>query len=359
MEAKIEALRCNNDKDYIIYPKTHVQAIYDNENNRLDNILKTLKPVGVMHMDSEMAVFPASPVLDADKLDGKLPEYYATAESVMSVTEKISNSNILINPDFRINQRGLSTYTRLSTDRMYTVDRWEIGMNDMVSVTDASIIYTPGSGNFFRQAVYNYSDYKGKPLTLSAELQNITGGSFKLILDDGVNKYETVITKAGIYTTIGSISKNSSHIWVYISGDAGQSVNIKWIKLEVGDSPTIFIQPEKINELQKCRFFYREIGGKYPITTERIGGLYTHVSFEKMRVNPTIMLKNNDINTAQGFSVIGINNGSVEGGFMFDVTAYNNKYMQINAIKANHGLDYNKYMISAHTNYLCLDAEIY
>lgn len=359
VEAKIEILR-NSENDYIVYPQTHVQAIYDNENNRLDNILKTLKPVGVMHMDSKMEVFPASPVLDADKLNGKFPEYYATNESVMSVTEKISNSNILINSDFRINQRGLSTYTRLSTDRMYTVDRWEIGMNDMVSVSDASIIYTPGNGNFFRQAIYNYSDYKGKTLTLSVELQNITGGSFKLTLDDGVNKYETVTTNAGVYTTTGSISENASHIWVYISGDAGQSVNVKWAKLEMGNAFTKFVSPERMNEIEKCRYFYREIDFNKRIDYYTENSVIAVINDIYMRTYPTLKFKNSDFNTNTGTSVKNSNGGALYNGFTFSITPRNDYHsFEVVGTRENHGLKYDVCIGVRSANPICLDAEIY
>ena len=39
----------------------------------------------------------------------------------------ISNPNLLINPDFKINQRGQDTYSK-SSGSMYSVDRWKIWM---------------------------------------------------------------------------------------------------------------------------------------------------------------------------------------------------------------------------------------
>ena len=39
---------------------------------------------------------------------------------------KFSNPNLLINPDFKINQRGNSTYSSTNSKKIYTVDRWNI-----------------------------------------------------------------------------------------------------------------------------------------------------------------------------------------------------------------------------------------
>ena len=94
---------------------------------------------------------------DKEKLDG----IYSTlnthiADQVKHITAEerekwnavnYSNPNLLINPDFRINQRGLTEYT----DSGYTVDRWSMTSGAMkVSINDAGnlVISRTASGGY-------------------------------------------------------------------------------------------------------------------------------------------------------------------------------------------------------------------
>ena len=53
---------------------------------------------------------------------------------------KFSNPNLLINPDFKVNQRGLTTYNESD----YSFDRWKI-YNTTVNKLDNGIGYKGGS----------------------------------------------------------------------------------------------------------------------------------------------------------------------------------------------------------------------
>lgn len=321
-------------------------------------------PDGVTYIknEDEGEFIPPLPT-DADMLGGKLPEYYVSADSVI-------NGNLLINGDFNINQRGQTVYTANGTSgSLYTVDRFCISnssscIGDTLTLNGTGTISystnTYGAG--LSQYLTDFGKYRGSQLVLSCNIISLSG-TFSLYFDFGEAMVNVPDIGLGLSYVTAIVPENAMKLGcrlVNLSTAGTQaSAEIEWMKLEPGKEPTPFMPIPESKEIEACRYFYREIGGKYPITTERTGGLYTHLSFENMRVNPTITLKNNDINTVQGFAVMDMGSGAVAGGFTFDATAYNNKYIQINATKVNHGLDYKKYMISAHTNYLCLDAEIY
>ena len=56
----------------------------------------------------------------------------------LALTNDISNPNLLINPDFKINQRGQSTYS-ISPGSGYTVDRWKLWNGTLTVNSDGTI----------------------------------------------------------------------------------------------------------------------------------------------------------------------------------------------------------------------------
>ena len=130
----------------------------------------------------------------------------------------VANPNLLINPDFKINQRAVSG--TFSDAGKYFVDRWKL---DSGTVT----VHTNGT------------------LTLN--------GTMSQILENAAGTDVTASVSAG------AAAYDDSTKTFTITGDGAV---ISWVKLERGGIATAFVPPDPAMEQMKCyRFFYR-VGGK-------------------------------------------------------------------------------------------------
>ena len=124
-----------------------------------------------------------------------------------------SNPNLLDNPDFKINQRGVSgTITAAG----YFVDRWKL-KSGSVTVND------------------------NKTLTLN--------GTIEQILENAAGTNVTASSNAG------TISYNNSTKTFSLTG---QNITVSWVKLELGNKATPFVPPSPSKEFIKCLYYYEK-----------------------------------------------------------------------------------------------------
>ena len=167
---------------------------------------------------------------------------------------KFSNPNLLINPDFRINQRGKSEYAyQASGATKYTVDRFRVVFLNVKTASDGLILNANGTnedGGYISQVLEDA--VKGDTILsfkVSAVVGNIEFGNLNSEGDG--NKLS--VSSDGTYTVKGS---NTKKVIVHLL--KGSSCKIEWIKLEQGSIATPFIATNLAEELVKCkRFFYR------------------------------------------------------------------------------------------------------
>lgn len=162
---------------------------------------------------------------------------------------KFSNPNLLTNPDFKINQRGKSTYS--STGAGGTVDRW-VGTNVKTVVnSDGTVTVSSLSGvGYYTQ--HEESISYGKH-TYSIYVQAITGTVKALYKSKDSNDIELGTLKQGLNTFTSSDDGFKSF---FLSIAGGSSVTLKYAKVEQGTVATSFIAPNRADELIKCcRFF--------------------------------------------------------------------------------------------------------
>lgn len=132
----------------------------------------------------------------------------------IATTENISNPNLLTNPDFSINQRGISG--AFSDTGKYFVDRWRL-VSGTVTVNSDGTLTLDGS--------------------ICQPLENAAGANVTASVSAGTAVYDDT---AKTFTITGN-------------GDV-----ISWAKLETGSAATDFSPPDPAAELMKCyRFFYR------------------------------------------------------------------------------------------------------
>lgn len=163
---------------------------------------------------------------------------------------KFSNPNLLINPDFKINQRGKSTYS--STGAGATVDRW-LGTNVKTVVnSDNTVTVSSLSGTgYYTQHEENISYGKH---TYSIYVQAITGTVKAFYKSKDSKDIELGTLKQGL-NTFTSVDDGFKSFFLSIAG--GSSVTLKYAKVEQGAVATAFIAPNMAEEITKCKRYFQ------------------------------------------------------------------------------------------------------
>lgn len=195
---------------------------------------------------------------------------------------KFNNPNLLINPDFKINQRGKNTY-----DSQYSVDRWKI-YNALYNVSTKNLSNPNSSdGNF----VQTFENPLNGTYTITVYCSSVTGvanftfGGENVIVDKEVGD----LKKGNNIVTIKATNLNFIGVLV----KSGASVNIDYIKLEQGTVATPFVAPNPAEELIKCQRYYVKTVGELRAYTNAGTSFGVTVNLPtKMRTKPTININN-------------------------------------------------------------------
>lgn len=162
--------------------------------------------------------------------------------------DAFSNPNLLINPDFKINQRGATSYESLG----YSVDRWKIWNVTVTPSTSGGITvkndkYT--DTGTFQQYLENATEGDS---TLSCYVTSVSG-TVTMVADDN----SQVVLKQGLNVVHTSASTKAFTIFL----NRGTSITLKWAKLEQGKYATAFVHPIYSEEYQKCMWYFQPITG--------------------------------------------------------------------------------------------------
>ena len=231
------------------------------------------------------------------------------------VDNVLSNPNLLINGDFRVNQRGQNSYT---TNNKYTVDRWlnRTGCNVSVTSQNAGTPTLTSSGGSFNgifQSLENTTiqTLLGKTVTLSIKLLNISVSSdaFVRLAISNATSASAVgtllgyidITTSGIHSVTTTLPSSLANSYLNISvGFPDVSVNtdtcqIEYVKLEVGETATQFSPRLYVEELAMCQRYYCRYNAStsYHVFSvgyiKQAGQAHTYFPFKvSMRTPPTI-----------------------------------------------------------------------
>lgn len=256
---------------------------------------------------------------------------------------KFSNPNLLINPDFKINQRGNSTYS--STGAGATVDRW-LGTNVKTVVnSDNTVSVTSLSGTGYYTQHEESISY-GKH-TYSIYVQAITGTVKAFYKSKDSKDVELGALKQGL-NTFTSLDDGFKTFFLSIAG--GSSVTLKYAKVEQGTVATSYIAPNPIEEYPKCQRYFQYIPKLYcvPLVYTRDLISVSEKFFQatsgnlptEMRTTPTLTYK------ALGQS----DNSTFTGSASFELTS-----KSIDTVTLDRGIS--NFTITI--NGITLDAEIY
>ncbi len=181
-----------------------------------------------------------------------------------SAWDGLSNPNLLINPDFRVNQRGQNEY---STG--YTVDRWySPGKCSAAPISGGVKLTSTVTASSTTHAFWQDFEFPLPPgkYTLSLKAADVTGVWAARIrtvtaAGDYVDSYYTPRLQAGINSVTVDLS-DSEYISAVSIGfnkgtEAGNSLKLAWAKLEGGSLATPFVPPDPATELAKCQRYYQ------------------------------------------------------------------------------------------------------
>ena len=229
---------------------------------------------------------------------------YSDLENIPTDIAKIgnlSNPNLLINPNFAINQRGQASYTGLK----YSVDRWKNSYGTLELLTNGEIKHTSSSTwQGVAQYIENPSRLAGKTVTISAMGRGDGATAFRIYLyyQIGNNARVTVCTAHTTATTNTIISArgtlpeditDSDKVYFMLyNSTANTSFYCKWAKLEIGSVATEFSPPSIAEELPKCQRYYQRYNFQnnmpLPLGIARNEQTVSiNFNIPKLRTNPT------------------------------------------------------------------------
>lgn len=165
---------------------------------------------------------------------------------------KFSNPNLLINPNFKINQRGQATYETSGASQIYSVDRWRLGKGKVTVNSDGTVTVTATGGTTNEEGYYQQQleNAISGAYTVSMEVVSISGTA-RIAIDGEWQNVKSGLNVFHGITGIGSVDLQLA---------IGSIITLKWVKLEQGSIATPFVAPNPTEELTKC-YRYKYVGG--------------------------------------------------------------------------------------------------
>lgn len=261
---------------------------------------------------------------------------------------KFSNPNLLINPDFKINQRGSTIYTT-----GYTVDRWRITSATLNATTKTLSNSNSASGTFLQSL-------ENKPtgtFTVTLDVTSVTG-TVKFSWKDG-STYKTGVTiSKGLNTYTFTAS---SLTWVGIDIASGASVQLNYMKLEESSVATPFIKPNKAEELAKCQYYTVVFEPWRTILNANTDSSVINIDTRcKMRTKPTISYITLKSGTANQFNFVSILSSKAYFALKTNNwTSFIDSKNEVIVVNTGSGISSGAFGQVTFDNSLMLDAEIY
>ncbi len=181
------------------------------------------------------------------------------------------NPYLLINPDFLVNQRGQDEYSS-----GYTVDGWYIEGNkcsvrpnaDGILITSA--INPDSNTHAFWQKIENPLAPGKYTLSLNVlEVSGVWAARIRTVNASGdyIDSYYTSLLHKGVNKVSVDLSEgeyiSAVSVGINKGTEAGNSLKLAWVKLEIGGDATAFVPPDPATELVKCQRYFVRFGTRY------------------------------------------------------------------------------------------------
>ena len=262
--------------------------------------------------------------------------------------KKFSNPNLLINPNFEINQRGSTTYTT-----GYTVDRWKVAGATLNAKTKTLSNSNSSCGTLLQ---YLEGSNAGT-FTITLNAISVTGTVYFSWKDGTTYKRGATITK-GINTYTFSAS---SLTCVGIEVAAGASVQLDYLKLEQGSVATHFVTPNKAEELAKCQYYTVVFEPWRTILNANTDSSVINIDTRcKMRTKPTVSYITLKSGTANQFNFVSILSSKAYLALKTNNwTSFIDSKNEVVVVNTGSGISSGAFVQVTFDNNLMLDAEIY
>ena len=229
--------------------------------------------------------------------------------------------NLLINPFFKVNQRGNASYTGI----VPTVDCWGSNSTTLtVQVTDDGVLLSGTGYDYLRNYIESPEQYNGKTITISALVKN-PGGQFRINLYNESKQISNIFNISAssdwviISGTIHGVQVSDGDLLAFLLypgggvSDQTATAQVMAVKMEEGENqtlgyidssgnPVLLERPDPLEEL-KCKRLqlilpqgnsldYAPIGYGYILGASARILIPTPI---KMRINPTLGFINGSI----------------------------------------------------------------
>lgn len=265
-----------------------------------ENITVVIDPSIALVSEKEFEEYKNSNKVNTDNLQKQVTKNTTDLKD-------LANPSLLINGDFRnpVNQRRKSSY---NVNGEYTIDRWRFinDNNGTMTINDGYISISNGvANNTYLQ--YNYdTDMKvleGEKVTFTIVYKSTATyrlSSFIGSAEEDVNIYLTPIDDWTVKTLTLDLSS-----WKYSIGKVESSIilqsydgssftngtlDVKYIKLELGSVATPFVPRPYGEELALCQRYYEEVPAGQQVlgVKDNVNAfIYWNFIVEK-RINPTV-----------------------------------------------------------------------
>lgn len=262
--------------------------------------------------------------------------------------KKFSNPNLLINPNFEINQRGSTTYTT-----GYTVDRWKVAGATLNAKTK-TLSNSNSAGGTFLQSLEN------KPtgtFTVTLNVASVTG-TVKFSWKDGSTYKTGAVISKGLNTYTFTAS---SLTWVGIDVASGASIQLDYMKLEQSSVATHFVTPNKAEELAKCQYYTVVFEPWRTILNANTDSSVINIDTRcKMRTKPTVSYITLKSGTANQFNFVSILSSKAYLALKTNNwTSFIDSKNEVVVVNTGSGISSGAFGQVTFDNNLMLDAEIY
>lgn len=173
-----------------------------------------------------------------------------------------SNPNLLDNPWFTVNQRGVTNW-----NSMFGLDRWTASGNGQnnVKVVDTGVIITSTAqyGSYMNQTLDPnvVKLLRGKMVCYSTLADDVEGGfSFNVYINGNwVDAHD--ITASGISSKIFVVPDDANNMNLSVGAGSAGSCKLRAVKLELGPVSTLAYDspPDPATELLKCQRYQIEL----------------------------------------------------------------------------------------------------
>ena len=245
----------------------HVEA-YQNAHANLMGVVQNLLTGNVNAKNAEFAAVAGvsqtqvsltgdEEVAGQKNFTGKIKH---NSKDVPDSTE-FSNPNLIINPNFKINQRDKQVYTRSGTD-IYTADRWGLFHgNGRFNTSKKTLLGMDESEpTVFGQWIEDSADILyGETLTLGATINDVRYVKTITLPQEYAEDYIDNVFECDDFVFRLYVSAEQKKIGVQFLVVNGITITISKVKLEISPYETKYVDRSTAEEMALCQRYYQRL----------------------------------------------------------------------------------------------------